>query len=118
MLAKVQTVQFPNFAAPEFKLPKCDLEAAFGSQTANLAAVHEVQSVVFEAVQAIARIQHGWVEETTAGVKALLAGKTPKEPQAMMADVKAVAEKAVAAGKQGVDLGVAAQQRVTELIAQ
>ena len=37
--------------------------------------------------------------------------------QAMLADVKSVTEKAVAAGKQGMDLGVAAQQRVAELVA-
>ena len=47
----------------------------------------------------------------------VLAGKAPKEPQAILADVKAAAEKAVAAGKQGMDLGVAAQQRVAGLVA-
>ena len=43
--------------------------------------------------------------------------REPKQPQALLADVKTAAEKAVAAGKQGMDLGVAAQQRVAELVA-
>ena len=114
---KVPELTIPAFKLPELKLPKVDLEALQGLQTANLAAVHEVQSVVLEAAQAIARIQHGLLEDSVAGFKAVLAGKAPKEPQAILADVKAAAEKAVAAGKQGMDLGVAAQQRVAELVA-
>jgi hypothetical protein len=110
-------VAFPEFKAPEFKLPKFDLDVMCALQTANLAAAHEVQSILLEAGQAIAKIHQGWVEETVAGVQALLAGKQPKAPEALLADVKTVAEKAVAAGKQGMDLGVAAQQRVAELVA-
>jgi len=126
-MARATTSTTPEFKAPELttlalklpelKLPKVDLEALHGLQTANLAAMHEVQSVVLEAAQAIARIQHGLLEESVAGFRAVLAGKAPKEPQAILADVKAAAEKAVAAGKQGMDLGVAAQQRVAELVA-
>ena len=71
----------PSSRLPEFKLPKFDLEAVFALQTANLAAAHEVQSIVLEAVQAIARVQHGWLEESVAGVKALLAAKEPKQPR-------------------------------------
>ena len=108
---------FPEFKAPEFKLPKFDVDALFALQTANLAAAHEVQSIVLEAVQAIAKVQHGWVQENVAGAKAMLSSKEPKQPQALLADVKTAAEKAVAAGKQGMDLGVAAQQRVAELVA-
>lgn len=114
---EVPEFKVPEVKLPEMKLPKIDVEALFGLQTANLAAAHEVQSVVLEAAQAIARIQFGLFEETMAGAKAALAGKTSKEPQAVLADVKAATEKAVAAGKQGLDLGVAAQKRVAELVA-
>ena len=110
-------VTFPEFKAPELKLPKIDLDAVFALQTANLAAAHEVQSIVLEAVQAIVRVQHGWLEDSVAGAKAALSTKEPKQADAILADVKTVAEKAVAAGKQGMDLGVAAQQRVAELVA-
>jgi hypothetical protein len=110
-------VTLPEFKAPEFKLPKFDVDAVFALQTANLAAAHEVQSIVLEAMQAISKIHHGWVQESVTGVQALMTGKQGKEPQAMLADVKSVTEKAVAAGKQGMDLGVAAQQRVAELVA-
>jgi hypothetical protein len=110
------TVAFPEFKAPEFKLPKFDLDAFSALQTANVAALHEVQSIVLEAAQAIAKINYAWFEETVATVQALATAKQAKAPEAVMADVKAVTEKAVAAGKQGMDLGVAAQQRVAELL--
>ena len=118
-MAKAGTVNatFPEFKTSEMKLPKFDLDAVFALQTANLAAAHEVQTVVLEAIHAIAKIQHGWVEENVQAVKSALSVKGPKQPQQLLADVKTAAEKAVAVGKQGVDLGVAAQQRVTELVA-
>lgn len=107
----------PELKLPEVKLPNVDIDALQGLQTANLAAAHEIQSVLLEAMQAIGRIQFGFYDESVAGMKALIEGKGPKEPQAILADVKAAAEKAVAAGKQGLDLGVAAQRRVAELVA-
>jgi hypothetical protein len=110
-------VTFPEFKLPELKLPKFDLDALFALQTANLAAAHEVQSIVLEASQAIAKVQHGWLEESAVAAKAALSAKEPKPADAILADVKVAAEKAVAAGKQGVDLGVAAQQKVADLVA-
>ena len=86
-------------------------------QSANLAAAHEVQSIVLEAVQGVVKIQHGWLVEAGETVKAVLSGKEPKQPQALMADLKSATDKAVAVSKQGVDLSVAAQQRVAEVVA-
>ena len=108
---------FPEFKFPEFQLPKFSLDAVFGLQSANLAAAHEVQTIVLEAVQGVAKIQHGWLVETGETVKSALSGKEPKQPQALIADLKTATDKAVAVGKQGVDLSVAAQQRVAELVA-
>jgi hypothetical protein len=104
----------PTTAFPGFKLPKLDLDALFGLQKANLAAVQEAQSVVLEATQAIVRAQHGYAQELLAGAKAALAAK---QPQAVLAEVQAAAEKAVVVGKQNVDRGVAAQRRVADLVA-
>jgi hypothetical protein len=106
----------PEFKLPELKLPKIDLDALFGVQKANLAVVQETQSVVLEAAQAIMRLQHGYASEVVATLKAAATVKEPKQPQAVLADVQAAAEKAVAVTKQGVDLGVTAQQRVAELV--
>jgi hypothetical protein len=50
-------------------------------------------------------------------VKAALGAKEPPKPEAMMADVKAAAEKALAAAKEVVDLAVGAQKQVAELVA-
>jgi hypothetical protein len=105
---------------PELKLPKFDLDALFSVQTANLAAAHQVQSVLVEAAQAVARLQHGYVEQAVAGAKAAAALGTKQlaKPEAVQADVKAAAEKAIAVGKEVVDLTVAAQKRVAELVTQ
>ena len=103
---------------PELKLPKFDLDALFSVQTANLAAAHQVQSVLVEAAQAVARLQHGYVEQAVADVKAALGTKQLAKPEAVQADVKAAAEKAIAVGKEVVDLTVAAQKRVAELVTQ
>jgi hypothetical protein len=107
----------PTTAFPGFKLPKLDLDALFGLQKANLAAVQEAQSVVLEAAQAIVRAQHGYAQELLAGAKAALEAKQPRQPQAVLAEVQAAAEKAVVVGKQNVGLGVAAQRRVADLVA-
>jgi hypothetical protein len=106
----------PEFKLPELKLPKLDLDALFGLQKANLAVVQETQAVVLDAVQAIVRLQHGYAAEVVETLKAAAAAKQPAKPETVLADVKAAAEKAVAVTKQGVDLGVAAQQRVAELV--
>ena len=102
---------------PEPKFPRIDVEAVFGLQKANLAALHEVQSVLLDAAQAIARIQHAWFQDNAAKLRPLFDTKAPKQPQAVLTDVRDSAQKAVAAGKEGVDLGVAAQQRVAQLVA-
>jgi hypothetical protein len=113
---------FPEFKLPEFKLPamklpKLDLAALFALQKANLAAAQEAQSVLLDAGQAIARIQAGYVEGLLAEAKAAFQAKAPKQPEAVLADAKAAAEKAVTVAKEGVDLGVAAQRKVAELVA-
>ena len=102
---------------PEPRLPKINLDALFSLQKANLAVVHEAQSILVDAAQAIARIQYGWVEDVIARAQAALSSREAKKPEAVLADVRAAAERAVAVAKEGVDLGVAAQQRVADLFA-
>jgi hypothetical protein len=101
---------------PEPRLPKFDLEALFRVQTANLAAASQVQTILVAAAQAVARVQHGYVEQAVAHAKAALGTRELPKPEAAMADVKAAAEKAIAVGKEVVDLTVAAQKRVAELV--
>ena len=118
-MAKAAAPQFtlPEFKLPELKLPKFDLDALFALQNANLAVVHEAQNVLVEAVQAVVKSQAGYVEELVAGAQGALAAKEPKQPEAVLADVKAAAEKAVALSKQNVDLSLVAQRRVADLVA-
>ena len=106
----------PELKLPEFKFPKVDLDALFGLQKANLAVAYEAQSVLVDALQAIARLQHSYAKELVESLKSAAATKAPAKPETVMAEVKAAAEKAVAVAKEGVDLGVAAQQRVVGLM--
>ena len=100
------------------KFPKFDLDALFSVQKANLAAANEVQTVLVEATQAVARVQHGYVEQAVADVKAALGTKQLPKPDAALADLKAAAEKAFAVAKEVVDLTVGAQKRVAELVSE
>jgi hypothetical protein len=106
----------PEFKLPELKFPKVDLDALFGLQKANLAVGYEAQTVLVDALQAIVRLQHGYAQEVAQTLKAAVQTKAPAKPETVLADVKAAAEKAVAVAKEGVDLGVAAQQRVVGLV--
>ena len=110
----------PSFEPKRFepKFPKLDLDALFGVQQANLAVVHEAQTVLVDAAQAIARVQYGYLEQTIARTRAALGSKELRKPEAALAEVKAAAEKAVAVSQEVVDLAVAAQRRVAELVAQ
>ena len=77
-----------------------------------------MQTVLVEAAQAVARVQYGYVEQAVADVKAALGTKELPKPEAVLADVKAAAEKAIAVAKEVVDLTVGAQKRVAELVTQ
>ena len=101
-----------NFKFPELKLPKFDLDVLFSSQKANLTAAHETQSVLLGAAEAVAKVQYGYVQESAAEAKAAFASKELPKAEA----VKATAEKFVAVAKEVVDLTVAAQKRVYELL--
>ena len=103
---------------PELTFPKFDLDALFSVQKANLAAANEVQTVLVEAAQAVARVQYGYVEQAVADVKAALGTKQLPKPDAALADLKAAAEKAFAVAKEVVDLTVGAQKRVAELVSE
>lgn len=110
--------KFPSFPFAELKLPKHDLDALFAMQRANLAALHEAQNVLVEAAQAIVKAQAGYVAEVAAQIRANLAAKEPKKAEVVLAEVKAVTEKAVEVGKQNVDRSLVAQRRVADLLAQ
>jgi hypothetical protein len=107
-MAKAAVVNFPK---PDYKLPKLDLDALFAAQKANLAVVHEAQTVLFGAAEAVAKVQHGYLEQVVADVKAAFASKQVPSVKA----VQAAGEKATAVSKEAIDLTVAAQRRVFEL---
>ena len=106
---------FGEFKVPELKLPKIDVDAVFALQKGNLAAMQESQRVVLEAAQAVVRLSHGYAQDLASNLKAMAKTGEPAKPEAVLADVQAATEKAVSVAKQGVELGVAAQQRVVEL---
>jgi len=118
-MTMTKTATSPTTATfPAFKLPRLDLDALFALHGANLAAAREIQDVLLEAAQAIARVQHGWVEQTSAVARAAMTGKEPMTAETVLAEIKGTTERTLAVVRQGVELGAAAQRRVGELFAQ
>jgi hypothetical protein len=114
-MAKTSVASFP---APEPKLPKVNLDALFGAQRANLATAHEAETVLLGAAQAIAKAQHGYLEQAATEAKTALAGKGLPKPETALANVKSGVETAVAVAKEVVGLAFGAQKRVVELLIQ
>lgn len=120
-MAKAATPLFPapSFKSPEPKLPKLDLDALFATQKANLAAVQEAQSVLIDAAQAIAKVQHDYLGQSMAAVRAALSRKELAKPDAVLAEIKVAVERISATTKQVMDfavVAVAAQHRAVELV--
>lgn len=120
-MAKTATPLFPapSFKFPEPKLPKLDLDALFATQKANLAAVQEAQSVLIDAAQAIAKVQHDYLGQSMAAVRAALSRKELAKPDAVLAEIKVAVERISATTKQVMDfavVAVAAQHRAVELV--
>ena len=120
-MAKAATPLFPapSFKFPEPKLPKLDLDALFATQKANLAAVQEAQSVLIDAAQAIAKVQHDYLGQSMAAVRAALSRKELAKPDAVLAEIKVAVERISATTKQVMDfavVAVAAQHRAVELV--
>jgi hypothetical protein len=114
-MAKAAVVSLPTaLKFPELKFPKFDLDARFAAQKANLAAVQEAQSVLLRAAEAVAKVQYGYVEQSIAKAKAAFAAKELPRAETL----KAAGEQAVAVAKEVVDLTVAAQRRVFEVLTQ
>ena len=103
------TLPFPTeFKLPGLKLPKVDLDALFATQKANLAAVQEAQTVLLGAVEAIAKVQHGYVEQAVAELKAAVDSKELPKAEAFTA----AGEKAKDTTKEVVDLAVAGENLI------
>ena len=120
-MAKAATPLFPapSFKFPEPKLPKLDLDALFATQKANLAAVQEAQSVLIDAAQAMAKVQHDYLGQSMAAVRAALSRKELAKPDAVLAEIKVAVERISATTKQVMDfavVAVAAQHRAVELV--
>ena len=111
-MAKTPALPVPTeFKLPELKLLKFDLDAWFASHKANLATVREAQMVLTGAVQAIAEIQYGYIDQALTDTQIAVAAKELPKAET----VKAAGEKFVTVAKEIVDLSVAAQRRVFEL---
>src|SRR5215207_9865646 len=120
-MAKAATPLFPapSFKFPEPKLPKLDLDALFATQKANLATVQEAQSLLIDAAQAIAKVQHDYLGQSMAAVRAALSRKELAKPDALLAEIKVAVERISATTKQVMDfavVAVAAQHRAVELV--
>jgi hypothetical protein len=111
------TATLPTFRLPTPKFPSVDLDAVFALQKANLAVVREVQDIVLETAQALARLQRDWVKETFANAQTAFEGGA-KNPDTALTAVNVAADRALAVARQGAELGSTAQYRVAELLTQ
>ncbi|MFL5336885.1 MAG: hypothetical protein ACJ8H8_27840 [Geminicoccaceae bacterium] len=100
------------------KLPKFDLNALLSVHKANLATASQVQTILVDAVQAVALAQYAYVSQAVAHAKVAVSAKALPKPEAVMADARAAAEKAIDVTKQVVNVTVGAQKQVAELAAQ
>ena len=64
---------------------------------------------------AVAKLQADWLNEGAQQVQAYAGTGAAKKPEAILADGRAVAERALAVARQGFDLGVRAQSEVVDL---
>jgi hypothetical protein len=119
-VAKIAAPPFPapSITFPEPKLPKLDLDALLAAQRADLAAAQEAQAALVDAAQAIAKVQHGHLEASLAAVRAALGRKQPAQPEVVLSEVKAAAERTAATAQRVVELAAGAQRRVVELASQ
>ena len=115
-MAETSVITFPGSPrVPELKLAKLDLDRLLASQSAALAAAQQAQTVLVEAAQAIARLQHGYLTEAAAEAKASLA---VRQPAAVLTGCKDAAAKGAAVSRQIVDVALTAQRQAAELLAQ
>ena len=86
-----------------------DLDSLFILHKGNLAVIHEAQAVIADAVQEIVRVQCSYVERFLADAKAALLGRETVRPGATLVCSASTA-------KEVVELAVAAQTRVGDLL--
>jgi hypothetical protein len=110
-------VAAPLFRRPELGLPGLDPKAVFARHQAKLAAVQEVQAVLLDAAQAIAKLQAGHAQALITRARGALATQAPRKPEAVLAESKAAAETIFTTAQQSLEVGLAAQRRVAELAA-
>jgi hypothetical protein len=96
-------------------LPKLDLEALVALQKANIATIVAAQKIMLDLARAMARKQVELVEEMMARSQALLGTDGTKQPSSLAGEVRAAAEKAVAAVNETVELGVKVQSEIADL---
>ena len=108
-MTKIATVPTP---------PKVDLDAVVGLHKANLETVLQAHRIVSETAQAVVTLHAGWLQEAAEQVRGAFAkaGATRK-PEAVLADARAVVERAFAVARQEIDLGTRAQSEVVDLLA-
>lgn len=115
-VAETSVVIFPGSPKPPaLQLPRLDLGRLLGSQGATLATVQQAQTVLVEAAQAIARLQHRCL--TAAAARAALAVRQPP-PAAVLKDGMPAAEQGVAVTREIMAVATAARRRAAELLAQ
>ncbi|MFL5333199.1 MAG: hypothetical protein ACJ8H8_08445 [Geminicoccaceae bacterium] len=100
---------WPRDSRPASGTTGIDLDSLFILHKGNLAVIHEAQAVIADAVQEIVRVQCSYVERFLADAKAALLGRETVRPGATLV-------RSASTAKEVVELAVAAQTRVGDLL--
>ncbi|WGF89487.1 phasin family protein [Marinivivus vitaminiproducens] len=98
------------------KLPTFDIDALFAQAKANLDAATEAQSVFIDAAKSIGQLRADYAAETLAYAKSLMATTEPKPADAVVAEVRAAAERLLAATRKEIEISTKAQGDVAALV--
>ena len=77
----------PKFEMPKFEAPKFNFDAFVAMHKANVDTMVEAQGIYMRTVEAMAKLQYGWVEETFKNGETLLKGDvTKRKPEDFLDD--------------------------------
>lgn len=96
---------------------KLDLTSLLAIQKANVEAVLKAQRIVSETTRAALKLNTDWLAETAQRAVATARAGVAAKPEALVADVRAASERALAVARQELDLGVRARVEVVDLMA-
>ena len=100
----------------QFELPAFDMEAALAFQRANFETMVKANALVADATQKALKVQADWFAKVMQSGQKAFEAKAPLQPEAVFTEAEAMAKEAMKIAQDNVDLGVATQKQVVDLV--